>query len=216
MKSKLTKLAAAAAVVIISVILVSIIFDSGVKKAYAIEQTIEAMRKVTTVHCLGADFDGSPFEMWIGVNPETGMNERFYINFRELTQVASPNETYLYEKKRNLVHHLKGCHISSTVRFGRFIEDMVGFVNGKVEIKEVYDSDKAMQVILLMVENDELKMESKIEPETRLPMSMHVIYKVPRTPGQIGESIDEIHYDSPLPSGIFEFKIPEGAEVVYE
>ena len=33
-------------------------------------------------------------------------------------------------------------------------------------------------------------------------------------PGQIGQSLDEIQYDLPLPEGIFEFEIPEGTEVI--
>ena len=215
MNSKLTKLAVSA-VVIISVILVSIIFDSGVKQAYAIDQTIEAMRKVTTVHLLGTTFDDEQVEIWIGVNAETGANERHYFDTPALTHVATPNETYFYDKKVNRVRHLKGCHIKSELRFGRFIEDMVGAINGKVEFTEVYDSDREMQVILLVIENDELRVESKVDLETRLPMSIHVEYMGARSPENIGKSIDEIYYDSPLPEGIFEFKIPEGAEVVYE
>ena len=53
------------------------IFDIGVKPAYAIEQTIEAMRKISTAHCLGTTMDGKSFEMWMKINPETGKNDYF-------------------------------------------------------------------------------------------------------------------------------------------
>jgi hypothetical protein len=123
----------------------------------------------------------------------------------------------MYYPKTNVVTHLIGGNgICSDIRFGRFIEDIVEVarsINGKVEIDYVYDTDKAKQVILLVVKTDKLTLESKVDPETKLPMSMNLKLRGQPQPGQIGQSIDRIYYDLPLPEGIFEFEIPEGAEV---
>jgi outer membrane lipoprotein-sorting protein len=215
MKSPITKLAAAA-VIIIAVVLSITILEKSVTPAYAIEQTIEAMRKVTTAHCIGATFKGDRFEIWITINSETGANEQICADMPELKIVASPNETYIYDKKKNSVSLMKGNQTSSDVRFGRFIEDMVDIAiskNAKIEINKVYDTNRAKQVILLVIETDKTRLESKVDPETKLPMSLNLEVKGQPQSGQIGQSIDEIYYDSPLPEGIFEFKIPEGAEV---
>jgi len=216
MKSKLTKLGTAAAVVTASLIAASILLDSGVKQAYAIDQTIREMRKVTTVHCFGT-MEGARFEMWISVNPQTGENEQLYLDTKDQTTVESLKGTYWYDKRTNVVRYQKGHHVDSGVRFGRFIEDMVQLVpNGETEIKEVYDSDKAKPVILLVTQDDSVKIKCRVDPGTKLPLSIDVEPKNSRArvswgPGQ---SADEIYYNQPLPEGIFEFEIPEGARVI--
>jgi len=216
MKSNVTKLAAAI-VIIITVALAKSLWDRSIPTAYAIEQSIEAMRKVTTAHCFVTTFAEERIEMWIKVNPETGENEYFYMNSPDTKIIASPNETYMYHKSKNVVIHLKGSgHVVSHVRFGRFIEDMVEAaksMNGKIQIKP-HDIDGEKTVILLVIETDELTLESKVDSETRLPMSMNMVPKGKTQPGQIGQSIDEMSYDEPLPEGIFEFEIPEGAQII--
>ncbi len=219
MKSKITKLAATA-LTIIAVVLAISLWDKSTPTAYAIGQTIEAMRKVTTVHLLGTMVNGGRLEAWIKVNPETGENDHIYLDCPELEAVGSPNEAYFYDKKANVVKHIKGGnYLRFDARFGRFIEDMVGVaesINGKVEINNVYDNDREKQVVLLTIETDESTLECRIDPETKLPMSMNVKFNGQPQPGQIGQSFDEIYYDLPLPEGIFEFEIPEGAEVIEE
>jgi len=216
MKSRITKLAAAA-VIIIAVILAISLWDNSTPTAYAIEQTIEAMRKVTTARCFVTTITGEQIEMWIKVNPQTGENDHFYMDSLDKTVVSSPDETYMYHKSKNVVIHLKGGgHVVSHVRFGRFIEDMVDAaksINGQVKIKS-HSIDDEKPVILLMIETDELTLESKVDSDTKLPMSMHLKFKGKPQPGQIGQNIDEMCYDLPLPEGIFEFEIPEGAQVI--
>jgi len=217
MKSKITKLAVAAVIIGAAVLAISF-WDRSTPTAYAIEQTIEAMRKVTTVHLLGTMVNGGQLEAWIKVNPETGENDHIYLDCPELEALKSPNEAYFYDKKANVVKHLKGGnHLRFDARFGRFIEDMFEVaksINGKVEIDYEYDTGRAKQVILLAIKTDESTLECRIDPETKLPMSMNVKFNGQPQPGQVGQSFDEIYYDLPLPEGIFEFEIPEDATVI--
>jgi hypothetical protein len=217
MKSNITKIAAAA-VIIIAVALATNLWDKSTPMAYAIEQTIEAMTKVTTVHLLGTMVDGGKLEVWIKVNTETGENDYIYLDCPQLTGIQSPNEAYFYNKEANVVKHLKGGnHLTFDIRFGRFIEDtfkVAKSMNGEVEIDYEYDIGSTKQVILLAIKLDESTLECRIDPETKLPMSMNIKFNGPPQPGQLGQSFDEIFYDQPLPEGIFELEIPEGAEVV--
>jgi len=219
MRRKITKPAAAAVIIVAAVLAISL-WDRSAPTAYAIEQTIEAMQKVTTAHLLGTTFDGGQVEMWTRINPETGENDHFYLDSPELKAVATPNEAYMYDKKANVVTHLIGGHyIRSDFRFGRFIEDMFEVarsIDGEIGIDYVYDPDRAKQVILLVIKTDTSTLESKVDPETKLPMSLNLRLSGQPQPGQIGQSFDEIYYDLPLPEGIFEFEIPEGAEVKEE
>ncbi|UCE50257.1 MAG: hypothetical protein JSW47_08845 [Phycisphaerales bacterium] len=217
MRNRKAQLAASAAI-ILAVVLATTLWDTSAPTAYAIEQTIEAMRKITTVHVLGTMLDGGQIEMWMTVDPETGGHDQIYMDFPQMTVVASPDEAYMYFKQANKVIHMTGGHdVRSDVRFGRFIEDMsevAKSLGAEIRSDSVYDPDRAKEVILLVIETDSDIVESKIDPETKLPMSMKVKAKGKPRPGQIGQSFDEIYYDLPLPEGIFEFQIPEGAEVI--
>jgi outer membrane lipoprotein-sorting protein len=217
MRRRITKFAAPAVIIVAAVLAISL-WDGSTPTTYAVEQTIEAMRKITTVHLLGTTFDGGQIEMWSTVDPNTGENDHFYANFPQMTIVASPNEAYMYNKQANEVTHLIGGHdIRCDIRFGRFIEDMFEVaksLNAEVRIDFVYDPDRVKEIILLLIETDKTTLESKIDPETKLPISMKMKVRGQPQPGQIGQSFDEIYYDLPLPEGIFEFKIPEGTEVI--
>lgn len=216
MKSKITKFSAAA-VIIMAVVLSISLWDKSIPAAYAVDQTIDAMRNVTTFHCCITTFTGERMEMWSKINQETGENEYFYIDNPETEITATPDETYMYNKNKNVVIHLKGGgHVKSDIRLGRFIEDMVDAaksINGKVQIKS-HDTDGEKSVILLVIETDKMTIESMIDPDTKLPISMHFKPMGEPQPGQIGQSIDEMSYNEPLPEGIFEFEIPEGAQVI--
>ena len=52
-----------------------------------------------------------------------------------------------------------------------------------------------------------------IDPKTKLPINMLAIKAAP---GQGVKSVDRFEYNVPIPQGLFDFEIPEGAEVVYE
>jgi outer membrane lipoprotein-sorting protein len=213
MKNQITKLAAAA--VIIAAVLLTF-FYTGTKEAYALDQTIEAMRKVTTVHCFINLFTGQRMEVWSKVNPETGENEYFNMSMPGLTIISTPDETYQYNEAQNVVTHLKGSgHVVSDINFGRFIEDMAKIaesINGKIEFKQIINKEKP--AILLTIETDNAVLESIVDPYTKLPISMNFKPKGEPQPGQLGQSIEDFTFNAPLPEGIFNFKIPEGAKVI--
>ena len=216
MKSNITKIATAA-VIIIAVILSINLFSKTGSVAYSVEQTIEAMRKVTTVHGFAKSFAGEKIEMWVEVNPETGANERFYIDGSGVKFVAIQDEAYTYQKEMNIVVHTKkgGFLISNTIRFGRFIEDMLKNSEPPYTEVKIEEIKGEKPHILLVVDTSDMTLECKVDTVTKLPMSM--IAK-PKNGQQVGmglaQSIDEIYYNEPLPEGIFEFNIPEGAQVI--
>ena len=102
MKNRITKFAVAA-VVLIAIVLSITIFDNAVTPAYAIEQTIEAMRSISSIHAYCTDWDGSQGEAWVKINPETGQEEYNYSDTGNLLIVATPQSTYYYHKDKNLV-----------------------------------------------------------------------------------------------------------------
>jgi outer membrane lipoprotein-sorting protein len=218
MTSKIAKLATAAMVVLAAGLLLSIL-SSSTPPAYAIEHTFEAMRRINTIHILGTAMDETGFEFWIKVDPNTGENTHIYLDASQRGQiiVSTPEETYEYDMNKNTVTHRKGRTLKMGLRFGRFLEDIVDMLikpkNGSMQISREFDSTRAKDVLKVLAEAEELKFSVAIDPETNLPLSMNII-SCDMHPGQIGKSMDEVYYDVPLPDGIFEFKMPEGATVM--
>ncbi|MBN2588353.1 MAG: hypothetical protein JXA96_00705 [Sedimentisphaerales bacterium] len=214
MKSKITKIASVVMIIGLVAIGATLINQTSTP-AYAVEQTIEAMRNIKTAHCFGTTFDGDNVEMWIEVNPQTGANEKLYFDSSMVSRIATQDEVYTYQKNSNIVIHVKKSGlISNEIRFGRFIEDMVASTtknnDAKINITEI-NGEKPF--ILLTLETDEMLTESKVDAVTKLPMSINV--KSTKNPQQgEGKSIDQIFYNEPLPEGIFDFVIPEGARVI--
>ena len=95
MNSKITKLATAAVVILAVVVGVTLI-DRSATPAYAIEQTIQAMRSISSVHAYCTDWDGSKGETWVQIDPETGQEEYYYADQGNLLIVAIPQKTYYY------------------------------------------------------------------------------------------------------------------------
>ena len=212
MKSNITKLAAA--VIILGLVLVGItLLEKTTTPAYAVEQTVEAIRNITSVHFFINTFSGDRIEMWLKVNPETGENEKFYIEGPEFKGTGTLNDSYMFMKKTNTVIHVTGQ--SNIIQFGQFIEEMVETAksdNGTIQIKsEKIKGGKS--VILLTIETDDYKMESRVNPVTKLPISIQLIPKKELAPGNIGQSMEDFSFNEPLPEGIFNFEIPEGATV---
>jgi len=223
MKTKITKLATAAAIIFAVVLLVSIL-NNSTTPAYAIEDTIEAMREIRTVHIFGTDVNDKQYEIWTKVNPETGKAECLYLDASEtehrLILVSTPQEgSYSYDINTNTVEHWKEQGLTEKIRFGRFFEDVIENIvkpkNGSIQTSREYDPQREKEVIVVLVEADELKLKWIIDPETNLPLSSEYLAGFQRRPGHhIGKTMDEIYYNEPLPDGIFEFEIPEGATVI--
>jgi len=53
----------------------------------------------------------------------------------------------------------------------------------------------------------------RVDSQTKLPISLEALKNAP---GQGVKSVDSLEYNVPIPEGIFEFEIPDGAKVVYE
>jgi len=219
MKSQITKLAVAAVIIIGVILGLSAILEKGATSAYAIEQTIEAMRNIVTVHFFAKDWNNRGFETWIKVNPETGENDYHYLNEPERGQISisTPEITYFYHPKENKVRIARGQALRSDIRFGRYIEDILDRViepeNGEIQINKEHDPNTGKEVIILWAQSPSNVMEAFIDPETKLPIRINFVKAVL---GQAVKSIDEIYYNEPLPEGLFDFEIPEDAQVIRE
>jgi outer membrane lipoprotein-sorting protein len=209
---------AAAAAVVFTVSL----WPGKAGKVWAIEQTIAAMRSVTSIHAYCTDWDGTQAEAWVQINPETGEEQYCRADQPVLQIVATPDATYYYHKDKNLVRIRKGYVPASEVRFSRFLEDIVEWTkkySGEIGFSSQYDKDLQHEVIMVRVtipaqaNMGEKDLTVRVDSQTKLPISMQVLKG---RPGEGLKSLDRIEYNVAIPEGAFEFKIPEGVKVVYE
>lgn len=221
MTSKITKLTTAA-VVILAVVLSVSLLDRSAAPAYAIEQTIQAMRAVSSVRALCTDWDGSKGEVWVRIDPETGQEEYYHSDIGNLLIVATPQKTFYYHKDKNLVRIRNEHVLAAEVRFSKLFEDLPDLIqrlNGNLDFKSEFDQGLNKQVIrvhgYIPAQKDfgEKEFIVNVDPKTKLPINTETIKAAP---GQGVKSVDRFEYNVEIPHGLFDFEIPEGAEVVYE
>jgi outer membrane lipoprotein-sorting protein len=221
MNNKITKLATVA-VVILAVVLGVTLIDRSATPAYAIEQTIQAMRSVSSVRAYCTDWDGSKGEVWVQINPETGQEEYHYSDQGNLLIIATPQKTFYYHKDKNLVRIRNEYIPAAEVRFSRLfedLEDLIQRLNGNLDFQSEFDQELQVEVIRVHVyipaqgDFGEKEVIINVDPKTKLPINMEAIKAAP---GQGVKSVDRFEYNLPIPQGLFDFEIPEGSEVVYE
>ncbi|MHC4124019.1 MAG: hypothetical protein ACYSSI_10630 [Planctomycetota bacterium] len=213
--NRFTKLAAAALIIIAAIISINLL-DKTIPAAWAIEQTIEALRQTRVVHMFCRDWNGKEFEMWINLNAE-GYPEYCYSYFPdyEVTNISTPTVSYQYNKKMNRVLISKGKLYHFDIRFDKIFEDLQEAVlknenNIKVHREAASSGEKSL--IVAICEGDAETWKIFIDPETKLPVGLHCL-KGRNLPGAFIRDFDEISFDEELPARIFEFEIPEGAVV---
>jgi tetratricopeptide (TPR) repeat protein len=220
MKSKITKLTAAMAAIIIIGFTISLI-NYSVTPDYAIEQTIEAMRSINSIHAYCTDWDGSKGELWVQINPETGREEYHCYDIGNILSVATPDVTYYYYKDENLVKIREGYSTTSDVRISHLFEDLVAWVelyDGKLDIHSQFNEDFQKKVVIVNISIPaqkgigEKEIVILIDPLTKLPINLEAIKSAP---GQGVKSVERFEYNMTIPEGMFEYDIPEGAKIVY-
>ena len=221
MTNKITKFAATA-VILIAVGVSFTIMEKTTTTAYAIEQTIEAMRSINSIHAYCTDWDNSQGEAWVQIDPETGEEEYYYADQGDLLIVGTPEKTYYYYKQENLVRIRNEYVPASEVRFSRFFEDLASWVqqyNGKFRLYSEFDEDLQQEVIMVhgtiptQGDIEEKEFIFRIDSQTKLPIDLKMLKC---GVGEGVKSVDRLEYNIPIPEGMFEFEIPEGAKVIDE
>ncbi|MHC4113515.1 MAG: tetratricopeptide repeat protein [Planctomycetota bacterium] len=195
MKSPITKLAAAA-VIIVGVVLSITVIDKLTSEAYAIVQTVEAFKNVRCMHIVRRDEAGQiDDERWIEIGLD-GVQARYRQDNKKNWLVVDDRETvFVHHKDKNTVilydpndHWYTWIHSP-----GELFKDLSGENSVTTEENVDYWGRKTHRVRWL-----KLNMECYIDPETKLPIAM------------AGYNIS---YENP-PEGTFDIVIPEGVQVV--
>jgi len=229
MKSNTTKLAAAATILLALGLSVTIL-DRMTAPAWALDQTVEALRQVEAIYVAGRLYDPDSgrekvFEMWgrpHSADPSHSGDFRLREGDHHLA-IASPqkNLTYLYQRhtgdQTDVVYITEGLN-----------RDMKTFYSGDVlaeframakNWKEEYRKDPETGRDCVFVTftgapvNTASYWQLQIDLETKLPVHAGVWY-APDRKGRPHYEFTEMRYNPEIPEGWFDFQIPAGAQVV--
>jgi len=223
MKSKITKLAAAAVIILIVVLGINL----STKPAWAIEQTIEALKHIKAVYISGyANYRGSSresFELWARPSSTDGYASGDFklVEGDKHISVSSDEKklTYVYSRypTGDVVYISEGLNRSSTpYPTSNLLEQIKALAeNWKEEYHkdEITGRDSVFVTFTGIPVNDACYWRFEFDLETKLPVRASVWWD-PNYQGQPHYEYDKIIFDKEIPDGFFDFEIPQGAQVI--
>jgi tetratricopeptide (TPR) repeat protein len=194
MKSPITKLAVAA-VIIVAVALSITVVDKLTTPAYAIVQTVEALKNARFLHIIGRDDAGQiNDERWI----EIGMHG-LQVRYRQdkpphpfAIEDGESTARYRHDKKAVVIYDRKDLQYQWVGELGKALENL------RQEGEILKANDDYQGQLAHKVWWPYMSAECYVNPETKLPIA-------------IGDT--ELSYEVP-PAEIFEIFVPEGYVVV--
>jgi hypothetical protein len=226
MKSPITKLAAAA--VIFAVVAITFIaLNFSAKPAWAIEQTIEALKHIKAAYISGyANYRGSgrtPFELWVRPNSKDSSASGDFKLVEGDKHIAVSSEeknlTYVYSRypSGDVVYITEGLNRSSTPcpTSGMFEQFKELAQNWKEEYRkdEITGRDSVFVTFDGIPVNDANHWLFEFDVETKLPVRGSIWWDK-NYQGQPHFEFDKIIFDKEIPDDTFNFEIPQGAQVI--
>jgi len=223
MKSRITKLAAAAVIILIVVLGINL----STKPAWAIEHTIEALKHIKAVYISGyANYRGSSresFELWVRPSSTDGHASGDFKLVEGDKHISVYSEkkklTYVYSRYPigDVVYISEGMNRSSTpYPTSNLFEQIKALAeNWKEEYHkdEITGRDSVFVTFTGIPVNDACYWRFEFDLETKLPVRASVWWDS-NYQGQSHYEYDKIIFDKEIPDGFFDFEIPQGAQVI--
>lgn len=216
MKSPITKLSTAA-VIIVCIALTIPFMEKTVAPAYSVEQTLQAMQDLRTMYMVCRDWNNEEFEMWIELDPDTGIPEycRAYWPKKQLLNISRPDTSYQYSERGNQVHINSGKLYYMDMAPARIVEQLLQVSREEpdsVVIFHEHDQQSDKSLIVVLTRGSKQSYKFYIDPETKLPVRIKGLKD--NQLGAVIRDVERIEFNVDLPEGIFDFEIPEGASIV--
>jgi len=221
MNKPLTRIAAAAAGLLIVVLGITFL-EKSVTPAWAIEQTIDALRQLNAIHFSGVllDEEGKEvsFEAWARANEEQTASEDLRIEAETgVIDLVSGNRRYQYDPATATVKITEGYGpATSSWPGGDFFESLEKMV---FDWNETYGRDPATNRDRVFVTCSHPAAPEprswwfEFDVESKLPVSIKQWGNM-RQEGVPTFDVKSLTYFETLPDELFHFEIPEGAEIV--
>ncbi|UCF42753.1 MAG: hypothetical protein JSV99_09195 [Planctomycetota bacterium] len=220
MKAKITKLAAAAVIIVAAALSVSILTNLT-SPAWAIDETIEAMQKFNGAHVQGISYEqnisGDSFTLWARANEDHNKPCEFRLEGNVVTKVVKQDMTYNYNYDENVVtiRHWQVAQLDPWMH-----ADFFGNAREHADKWDVLcgrDPETGRERIFLTCafEKYDRSLWIEFDAETKLLTRLKQ-WNNTNFSGAPAFCFEKIVYFEELPDELFEFEIPEGATVIEE
>lgn len=222
MHSNITK--AAIAAILIFMVYWLTLSDNGVSQAYAIEQTLEAIKTVTSVHFKAELYKQGNIECWMLFDESHSEPTHvcLYMPGFPIRKIDSPKGLFAYNAatnryRVNLRDERKADWYPDFANF--FKQSLESAKNNEtITVTEAFDADLKKEVFIVTIDEGDRTCQYVIDSETKLPVRFTTtgstdLMKWMRKTIAV-KNISFIEYNLPEPEDLFE--IPETAEKVTE
>ncbi len=222
MRSRITKLTAAAVIIIAFILGLTLISEQGATPAYAVEQTIEAIKEIKTVYMAGQFYKQGNFQCWMKFNGDPDKPTHMWLGLpnQPLCKICSPEGVFILNKRTKAVYFAERNEIGKEwiIKFGSFFEDAVKQAENTESISIYTETDPDTQKEAIAVHIKTAKREQKflVDPKTKLPVSFSTIRE--DAPMEMMRktlavrNLEHISYNEQPPDGIFD--VPADAKIV--
>lgn len=222
MHSSITK--AAIAAILIFMVYWLTLSDKGVSQAYAIEQTLEAIKTVTSVHFKAELYKQGNIECWMLFDESHSEPTHvcLYMPGFPIRKIDSPKGLFAYNAatnryRVNLRDERKADWYPDFANF--FKQSLESAKNNEtITVTEAFDAELKKEVFIVTIDEGDRTCQYVIDSETKLPVRFTTtgttdLMKWMRKTIAV-KNISFIEYNLPEPEDLFE--IPETAEKVTE
>ena len=213
MKSKLTKLAVAAMLLIIAVISITLLNKSATP-AYALQQTIEALRDFGAVHMIGTvmiEGQQKGCEIWMVANKSktSSQDTVTYITNGIIKWVRDGN-TYTYVPQKNTVYYENAIRSGASLWLGPALLEMLDKMEG-TKILQGKDPATGRDCITVLASTTNAfgpkSFIIEFDGETKLPIAMKQWNNLDRS-GQPAFEAFKITYYREMADSLLDVQIP--------
>jgi hypothetical protein len=215
---------ASVSVLVLALALPLLLLNSTTTRAYAVEETLDTIIRVKTVHMAGEFQLQGRFECWMRF--EDNADEPAYLwlilpRIPDRQRVCTPDLSYVINPRTKALFQCRRDERKQdwVIRFSSFFEDAVERAEkgGGVTIGREVDAESGRELTVVHLKSATGEQKMFVDPTTKLPVRFDTLRDDSpawmRRPLAI-RSLDWIRYNEPVPDGLFD--IPAGATVVSE
>jgi len=211
MEHRKTQLAAAA-IVAMAIVLGVLVFHEGTTPAYAVDQTIAAIKEIQTVYMAGEFYRQGKFECWMRFDGDPDRPTHVWLGRAGWPncKICSPDGVFGLNKRTNRIHFATRDERSMDwiPKFGRLFEDMVKQAerNDATEFSTKNRAD-GEQVIVVRIKTSKRIREFVVDAKSKLPRRFTTVRE--DAPQEMTRKtlavkhLTEIRYNETPPIGIF-------------
>ncbi len=180
MHGKMTGLTAVA-IIVVAIVLGLSVFHSGATPAYAVTDTIKAMKEIETVYMKGEFYLQGQFECWMRFegNPDRPTHVWLGRAGENLCKICSPAGVFGFNQRSNRVHFARRDERGKSwiPKFGSLFKDATRRA-GRGNAVTIHDQlDEATGATLIAIDINSPKRQQRflVDPETKLPVRFETL-----------------------------------------